>query len=836
MHNFRVSRVKKSIKFRQCGKFKMFKIKDSDSWFSAVSEGKAKLVAASAKSFKGFRNENQETALILAAKLNHPDIVEALAVHEARHTDSNGYTALMWAAKNGDARMVRALINSERDIVLPDGRDALSLAAEAGNLETTNALVPFFELARPSTGLSALDYAARANHGEVVKALIAEFDPAVHVLEAALRQAEIMNHGELASYLRSVVDSKADGVSPIGSAGSNFVSRLATPNTHSPCASVVPLQTHASYADCERMAAYAHKLEDELREERSKTHIDANRILGKSYTDEDLRMYIATMEAKLEASDRERVKLHAEIMELRRHYGDSKKAGAGDMNVVSRSLTELQKLRKENSDLQDVIKSQTSRINGLVATSKRQSELLRSINKSGADGDSAMGATKSMRELHSLEEKLQETDTQYTKLRKEHGRLRGEHEDLKEKYEEACKMLATKENGEDAVKTLNAMESKSRAERQRMNDTKMMSHRNRSSASPSHRACAEPKSIIESPKRGSSYGTMGPPRRTVSRLTEQNIPVIAPSSGDADSFAAAFDNTLSKTPKDSTYKTAGTYQAIKSSKEKDKEIAQLKDELFNCYSADEVEKLHRVIELREAQLADVTKERDALGAYLDRYNTSQYNAQQVADENDHLKRRIAARDEAIHKMTRELCTVARASRSTMESKLQEKDQEIARLNEKITALHDDYMRLKNDPNIPQQTALGIESREKYLRMIADTEQQNHVYRKLIQDQQAQIGMLVAQLGAAESQAQALAADGLRGSATWAPSEAQPALGPFPQCPPQSSARSPLDARLQDVEILEREQMAAQSGAKAASDRPWTPPSAEGCARPASSYS
>ncbi|KAE8305133.1 hypothetical protein GL50803_00119672 [Giardia duodenalis] len=121
-------------------------------------------------------------------------------------------------------------------------------------------------------------------------------------------------------------------------------------------------------------------------------------------------------------------------------------------------------------------------------------------------------------------------------------------------------------------------------------------------------------------------------------------------------------------------------------------------------------------------------------------------------------------------------------------------------------------------------------------MIADTEQQNHVYRKLIQDQQAQIGMLVAQLGAAESQAQALAADGLRGSATWAPSEAQPALGPFPQCPPQSSARSPLDARLQDVEILEREQMAAQSGAKAASDRPWTPPSAEGCARPASSYS
>lgn len=171
---------------------------------------------------------------------------------------------------------------------------------------------------------------------------------------------------------------------------------------------------------------------------------------------------------------------------------------------------------------------------------------------------------------------MQETDTQYTKLRKEHGRLRGEHEDLKEKYEEACKMLATKENGEDAVKTLNAMESKSRAERQRMNDTKMMSHRNRSSASPSHRACAEPKSIIESPKRGSSYGTMGPPRRTVSRLTEQNIPVIAPSSGDADSFAAAFDNTLSKTPKDSTYKTAGTYQAIKSSKEKTRKLPNLR--------------------------------------------------------------------------------------------------------------------------------------------------------------------------------------------------------------------------------------------------------------------
>ncbi|EFO62331.1 Hypothetical protein GLP15_591 [Giardia lamblia P15] len=120
-------------------------------------------------------------------------------------------------------------------------------------------------------------------------------------------------------------------------------------------------------------------------------------------------------------------------------------------------------------------------------------------------------------------------------------------------------------------------------------------------------------------------------------------------------------------------------------------------------------------------------------------------------------------------------------------------------------------------------------------MVADTEQQNHVYRKLIQDQQAQISVLAAQLGAAESHAQALSADTLRASATWAPGEVQPALGPFPQYPPQSSARSPLDARLQDVEILEREQMAVQGGAKAASDRPWTPPSAEGCARPASSY-
>ncbi|ESU42039.1 Ankyrin repeat protein [Giardia duodenalis] len=810
----------------------MSKIKDSDSWFSAVSEGKTKLIAASAKSFKGFRNEHQETALILAAKLNRSDIVEILAAHEAGYVDKDGYTALMWAARNGDAKMIRALINAERDIVLPDGRSALSLAAEAGNLETTNALIPFFELNKCSNGLSALDYAARANHEQVVRTLIAEFNPSISLLEAALRQAEIMDHEELAFYLRDVITSKVSAAPLMGSTNSNFVSRLATPNTYSPCASTAPLRTQADY---ERMAAYTQKLEDDLREERSKTHIDANRILGKSYTDEDLRMYVATMEAKLEASDRERAKMHAEIMELRRHYGASRGSGPGDMNVVSRSLTELQKLRKENSDLQEVIKSQTNRINGLVATGKRQSELLRSINKSGADGDGAIGAAKTARDLHNLEEKLQETDTQYTKLKREHGRLRSEHDDLRERYEEACKILATQEGGEDTVKTLNTMEPRSKAERQRMNDTKMMSHRNRSSASPSHRSCAEPKSVIESPKRVSSYGTMGPPRRTVSRLTEQNIPISAPPNGDTTSFIAAFDNTSSKAQNDAIYKTAGTYQAIKDSKEKDKEIAQLKDELFNCYSADEVEKLHRVIELREAQLADVTKERDALAAYLDRYNTSGYNAQQVADENDHLKRRIAARDEAIHKMTRELCTVARASRSTMEAKLQEKDQEITQLNDKLVALHDDYMRLKNDPNIPQQTAVGIESREKYLRMVADAEQQNHVYRKLIQDQQAQLSILTAQLAAAESQAQALSADGIRMSTTWTPSTTGPALEPFPQHPPQPPARSPLDARLQDVEILEREQMAAR-GAKAASERPWTPPGAEGCARPASSCS
>lgn len=86
------------------------------------------------------RNEKGETALMLAAKKGHVQIVELLQSQEARLQDVYGYTALMHAAKFNRTEVIKLLIDSERGMRNSNGGTALSIAACSGNVEAVQLL------------------------------------------------------------------------------------------------------------------------------------------------------------------------------------------------------------------------------------------------------------------------------------------------------------------------------------------------------------------------------------------------------------------------------------------------------------------------------------------------------------------------------------------------------------------------------------------------------------------------------------------------------------------------------------------------------------------------
>ncbi|TNJ28280.1 Ankyrin repeat protein 2 [Giardia muris] len=86
------------------------------------------------------RNEKGETALMLAAKRGHAQIVELLRGKEAHLKDSYGYTALMHAAKYNRTEAIKLLLESERGMQNSNGGTALSIAACAGNVDAVELL------------------------------------------------------------------------------------------------------------------------------------------------------------------------------------------------------------------------------------------------------------------------------------------------------------------------------------------------------------------------------------------------------------------------------------------------------------------------------------------------------------------------------------------------------------------------------------------------------------------------------------------------------------------------------------------------------------------------
>ena len=143
----------------------------------AVIEGNIEMVELLAPLQKEMRNNEGYTALTIAAMEGRADIVELLDP-----TDRDGVTALMRAAERGDVEAVRALIplqggermrgnNSMNRRCMLEGT-ALMIAADRGHIEVVRLLVEHEGDMRDNCDQTALMFAAQGGHTECVRLLV----------------------------------------------------------------------------------------------------------------------------------------------------------------------------------------------------------------------------------------------------------------------------------------------------------------------------------------------------------------------------------------------------------------------------------------------------------------------------------------------------------------------------------------------------------------------------------------------------------------------------------------------------------------------------------------
>ena len=127
----------------------------------AAARGDAKLVELLVPIQKGMKDEDGSTAFVHALKSKHADVAMILLEHEAP-----SWTLLMCAAFIGDIELARSHL-SDRDKKNGDGDTALMIAARAGHADVVELLDP-----TDKAGVTALMRAADRNDVEAVRALI----------------------------------------------------------------------------------------------------------------------------------------------------------------------------------------------------------------------------------------------------------------------------------------------------------------------------------------------------------------------------------------------------------------------------------------------------------------------------------------------------------------------------------------------------------------------------------------------------------------------------------------------------------------------------------------
>ncbi|KWX14798.1 Protein 21.1 [Giardia duodenalis assemblage B] len=155
---------------------------------------------------KDTRNIDGDTALILAARAGHGDIVELLDP-----TDKDGVTVLMRAAEEGDVKAVKALVSGQKKLRDSNGKTALMHAAQRGCKEAIEVLLEHEKGIRDNQNHNALYHALKTGHMEVVGVLIEDDDPTDENGVTALMRAADRGDTEMVELLAPLQKGLKDG-------------------------------------------------------------------------------------------------------------------------------------------------------------------------------------------------------------------------------------------------------------------------------------------------------------------------------------------------------------------------------------------------------------------------------------------------------------------------------------------------------------------------------------------------------------------------------------------------------------------------------------------------
>lgn len=154
------------------GKNKNMLFKTTDQWFYAVRERNLEAIKANVDRFVGSRGPNGETGLMLAAKLNIPEVVFFLAPREKGCYNHDGDTALKIAIDERNFACIDELLHYEIHLKTSKGSTPLHFAVRRNLLGYLSTLVDYWKNTPDSQGINALDLAAQLGHDEAVEYLI----------------------------------------------------------------------------------------------------------------------------------------------------------------------------------------------------------------------------------------------------------------------------------------------------------------------------------------------------------------------------------------------------------------------------------------------------------------------------------------------------------------------------------------------------------------------------------------------------------------------------------------------------------------------------------------
>lgn len=175
---------------------------DSAEWFEAIAERNYRRVRELLPICKGVRNAIQDTGLMVAVRLNDPEMVEILSLQEAGLVNKADETALLIGAQLDHVEACRLLVPLEKMIYYKDGRNALMIAAECGSLKMCQLLAPEFPMERDPSGYTAFDYCIMFDHMDCLRILVEHCNTRQEDLMQALDLAEQSGKQDFLSYLQ----------------------------------------------------------------------------------------------------------------------------------------------------------------------------------------------------------------------------------------------------------------------------------------------------------------------------------------------------------------------------------------------------------------------------------------------------------------------------------------------------------------------------------------------------------------------------------------------------------------------------------------------------------